>query len=775
MSLAMTHNYKKFFGEEYVTIATEVMKELIGAPWMSSGLLLNNAFTTALVIRVFGFMKQHKMLKSDFETPQKLWSLSTASGDASALIEKLKKPKRDATSEFVYRSLSDRTRELLESESSDQEDLTKKLLSDIRKLIQSGWIYADGRFEEATKTEGPPKLERAATYDVAEINYRLFEKEYPNLLPHLELMPLADLAETLGKCRANFGINKYPPSPAVVYWFVDGIWRADIKLTADVWEELIDFARDQFSKQQSLVVAARDSLMDPVALAMTACLCARLRKITRDGSFGSKKSQFKLLPSVGELEDGIRRSFDKMLPSGIWPKYFPMFHYEDQGAGSNYCFSFELLEAVLTEFGDEEGSRLLDENHFVDCLDRALKWCEQNRLEYPVEDKGAGGKKEFSGWNSGGYVQTLEDNQPESWATAVVHMFLYELRTVISKQIQRKIKKKYTTVEAKDLPERHQIAKMLDIALLVRGKDLMLSNVLVEYFVKPIKELVGEGGNAEDVFRHGGKLKKVSALLFGPPGTSKTEITKAVARETGWPLITITPSEFVKGAFEEVYVKVDEIFKDMIDLAGVVIFFDEMDALMQSREGDTLDTATQFLTTVMLPKLAELHDRRQAIFFMATNHQDRFDPALKRAGRFDLLLCMGPPVLADKLKKLEPFVEAKALKLQQLMEAADVIDRLSDEQMRAEIELFTFAEFGDLLERIILDFGPKGLPNVSKKDFEKLYSEFSRFVLLKLSEIDAQLLARIKKGEKLSDEDEKLAKKNWIGRYYLDRNESAIH
>jgi hypothetical protein len=42
--------------------------------------------------------------------------------------------------------------------------------------------------------------------------------------------------------------------------------------------------------------------------------------------------------------------------SGIWPKYFPLFNYPADGT-LNYCFTFEFLEAILTEFSDSE-SRL---------------------------------------------------------------------------------------------------------------------------------------------------------------------------------------------------------------------------------------------------------------------------------------------------------------------------------------------------------------------------------------------------------------------------------
>jgi hypothetical protein len=41
---------------------------------------------------------------------------------------------------------------------------------------------------------------------------------------------------------------------------------------------------------------------------------------------------------------------------------FPMFH--DQDAGFNFCFTFELLEAVLHEFGESD-NKLIGTTEFI--------------------------------------------------------------------------------------------------------------------------------------------------------------------------------------------------------------------------------------------------------------------------------------------------------------------------------------------------------------------------------------------------------------------------
>jgi SpoVK/Ycf46/Vps4 family AAA+-type ATPase len=146
-----------------------------------------------------------------------------------------------------------------------------------------------------------------------------------------------------------------------------------------------------------------------------------------------------------------------------------------------------------------------------------------------------------------------------------------------------------------------------------------------------------------------------SVLLFGPPGTAKTTVVRRLAKAVGWPCVEIRPSNFLQRGLDNIYVIADEIFEDLLDLSRTIIFFDEMDALVQSRTMP-LDATRQFLTTSMLPKLAELHDEGRSAFFVATNYRATFDEAITRPGRFDLLLFVGPPSWTEKLTKIESMV-----------------------------------------------------------------------------------------------------------------------
>src|SRR5262249_43373943 len=88
-----------------------------------------------------------------------------------------------------------------------------------------------------------------------------------------------------------------------------------------------------------------------------------------------------------------------------------------------------------------------------------------------------------------------------------------------------------------------------------------------------------------------------------------------------------------------------------MDLSRAVVLLDEMDALARERDNEKpLEITRAFFKTSMLTKIAELTARARTLFFMATTHQKVFDPAIKRAGRFDLLVFVGPPSWQEKLK-----------------------------------------------------------------------------------------------------------------------------
>ena len=69
----------------------------------------------------------------------------------------------------------------------------------------------------------------------------------------------------------------------------------------------------------------------------------------------------------------------------------------------------------------------------------------------------------------------------------------------------------------------------------------------------------------------------MSAIFFGPPGTSKTELTKTIAEYLGWPRLVVDPSYFVKTGMDNIQAQADKLFSMMSVVERVVVLLDEFD------------------------------------------------------------------------------------------------------------------------------------------------------------------------------------------------------
>jgi ATPase family protein associated with various cellular activities (AAA) len=698
MALALTGRLGDFYADDLKdnpNIVASTFQKLLTAPWMSSGLAENNAFTTTLILRTLGFLVHTASVPLTVATKPsaKAWEPQLDIRQFEAFARKLV-DKTDSLSRLLFGLMPKPIQMALEkfiASGSSGSSIKRTITNEIGRIVRTTALYDESRFKGATLSKATQEAigKSADAYTTAHTNRLLLDDYFGAEISPIASRSLHDIATMVSADPEYFRINDYASAAAIVYWFVDGVTRAKLSLPENNWEILCKWATLEFARQRSLVVAKHAAMMDPVAMAMAACLCARLRSISNNSDLGASSAHQSLLPSTIELEQSVLELIDEQTKSGIWPKYFPLFHYQE--AGSNFCFTFELLEGVLAEFSNKD-NRLIRNESFIHGLERAVTWCERNRVSYSRADR-----KLFAGWNSGGLLDSLRKEQPESWATAVVHMFLWELVDVLSRHIQERLLEQYAATLPN--PQSPRLRDLLDIELWIDEEHKSLQGTLSTGIVKSFE-------NVTDTILRTRPPKKgpLSALLFGPPGTSKTQISKAVANELGWPLVEIDPSHFLQSSFQNIYLKAETIFEDIADLYAVVVLFDEMDALVQKRDatGMPIDTESKFLTTYMLPKLAAMHDSGRVVFFMATNFQENFDDAIKRAGRFDLLLCMGPPTLKAKCGAIQAFYHPPFDPTSQTKRAGERILAFceKDRWLQQQLELYTFGEFKSLLAGI---------------------------------------------------------------------------
>lgn len=203
--------------------------------------------------------------------------------------------------------------------------------------------------------------------------------------------------------------------------------------------------------------------------------------------------------------------------------------------------------------------------------------------------------------------------------------------------------------------------------------------------VKPIAELVlspatremldlivGRMADPEHTESHGGTLP-TGVLFYGPPGTGKTATAKALAKEIDWAFLPATGADLARDpkALEKLYAKAKE-------LRPCVIFVDEADELLKSRDYSPNTESTNKLLTLM----DGVNDRvKDVVWVAATNNPEQIDAALLRGGRFTEKVLFEKPSADGLATYLEGWFSSRKVSLESGLTAAVVADMIGNESI----------------------------------------------------------------------------------------------
>lgn len=146
-----------------------------------------------------------------------------------------------------------------------------------------------------------------------------------------------------------------------------------------------------------------------------------------------------------------------------------------------------------------------------------------------------------------------------------------------------------------------------------------------------------------DLFRQAGTSPPKGILLTGAPGTGKTLLAKAVASQSEVNFISVKGPALLSKWVGESERGVREVFKKAKQASPCIVFFDEIDALAPVRSSGGDSHVTERVISQFLTELDGIEELRGVMVLAATNRPDIIDPALLRAGRFDLQIEMPIP------------------------------------------------------------------------------------------------------------------------------------
>lgn len=164
--------------------------------------------------------------------------------------------------------------------------------------------------------------------------------------------------------------------------------------------------------------------------------------------------------------------------------------------------------------------------------------------------------------------------------------------------------------------------------------------------------------NPEEYSKYGVTLPN-GILLYGPPGCGKTFFAKHFAEEVGFNFMLATPSTLKSRYINATQENIAKMFEEAEKNAPTIIFIDEINELLPSRESDAHEMAKSAVNE-MLAQMDRTGEK--GIFIIgATNYPDLIDPAILRSGRLDKKFYLPPPDFDARKSMFEMYLKNRPL------------------------------------------------------------------------------------------------------------------
>lgn len=175
-----------------------------------------------------------------------------------------------------------------------------------------------------------------------------------------------------------------------------------------------------------------------------------------------------------------------------------------------------------------------------------------------------------------------------------------------------------------------------------------LKSLLTTDIIEPLN-------NKEAYIKYG--IKPLNGILFyGPPGCGKTFIAKQLAAELGYTFFEIKPSDLASIYVHGTQEKIGKLFTEASLKAPSVIFIDEVDAIMPSRDSANMGQHYSSEVNEFLAQLTECSEKG-ILAIMATNRPDAIDSAILRTGRVDKTVYIPLPDFDTRKEMLKMLLE----------------------------------------------------------------------------------------------------------------------
>lgn len=258
-----------------------------------------------------------------------------------------------------------------------------------------------------------------------------------------------------------------------------------------------------------------------------------------------------------------------------------------------------------------------------------------------------------------------------------------------------------------------------DIAGMNELKDILKNDV-----IRALKE--------KELYKSYGITIPNGMLLYGPPGCGKTFVSEKFAEELGFNYSVFKPSDVISKYVNGTEENIGKIFNEAKEHAPFVLFFDEIDSLVPSRDNNlhhmNASTVNEFLA-----QLSNCAD--EGVFVIAaTNRPDKIDSAILRTGRMDKKVYVGPPDKIARELMFKLYLKDRptdfSIEYSVLADNTDCYIASDIKYVVDEASRYSLRNNARISQEIILKTINKSTPSLSMKEIER-YSNIRDIIEVK--------------------------------------------